>query len=66
MKRDKFKHELFKQYKDGTIGIEHYEGCQFENRLIPVSEAPCTCYEEVIFTLGTQAQIDLFYEHNKS
>lgn len=53
---------LFKKYKDKITAItEHYDGCQYIDRNIPIYVCMCDCYQRRIFELGRKAERDLFY-----
>ena len=53
----------FDSYIERILEInEHYEGCHFHNRSIPIDECTCNCYNKQIFKLGMEEQKRQFYE----
>jgi len=61
MKNNHFKDAVFKQYREKILLIsEHYDGCKYENRDIPISACQCDCFCKQIFNLGRDAEKDLF------
>ena len=53
---------LFKKYRERITNInEHYEGCQYSGRDIPIDVCMCDCHVKQIFEIGRKAERDLFY-----
>ncbi len=48
--------------KEKIINInEHFEGCRYGGRSIPIDECLCDCLEKQVFDLGMKQQRDNFY-----
>jgi len=62
MKHNQQHHNFYLANRDKILEInEHYEGCNYVHRNVPMNECACNCYEEQIFLLGSEAQRDQFY-----
>ena len=61
MKTNHFKDAVFKNNKELIDGIvNHYDGCNYAGRSIPIDECMCDCYVKQIFNLGRDAEKELF------
>lgn len=45
---------------------QHYPGCSYFNRSIPINECACDCHERYWFELGREAERDSFYAADRS
>lgn len=62
MKDDKLSRTVFNMHRNKIMEIsDHYEGCEYEKRLVPIDECLCDCYTKQIFDLGREVERDLFY-----
>lgn len=62
-KRNKQEHYFYLENRDKIIEVtEHYDDCPNRARYVPIDVCTCNCYEEQIFMIGSNAQLDQFYK----
>ena len=62
MENNELDKKVFMKNRDKVLEInEHYDGCKYANRSIPIDECMCDCYNRQVFKLGRVAESDMFY-----